>query len=252
MRMLLALLLAIWPLTLQAQTVVADLSQRNVEITANFDGSQILVYGAIKAAPDQEELAPLDVIIAISGPSETVTVRRKSKRYGIWVNTDALEVAQAPSFYAVASTRPLTEVLTREEDLGYQISIRRAIYAVGTQSGSETVENFADALIRLRSKSNLYQQLDGEVQLFDQTLFSTTVDMPANLVEGVYPMRIFLTREGKIVSRLATFIDVRKVGLERWIYDLAHNQPLVYGLLSLAIAIVAGWLASAFFRYLRF
>ncbi len=252
MRMLLPLLLAMWPLTLHAQTVVADLSQRNVEITANFDGSHILVYGAIKAAPDQEELAPLDVIIAISGPSETITVRRKSKRLGIWVNTDSLEVAQAPSFYAVASTRPLAEVLSPQEDLGHQISIRRAIYAVGARSGSETVENFADALIRLRSKSNLYQQLDGEVRLFDQTLFSTTVDMPANLVEGVYPMRIFLTREGKVVSRLATFIDVRKVGLERWIYDLAHNQPLIYGLLSLTIAIVAGWLASAFFRYLRF
>jgi uncharacterized protein (TIGR02186 family) len=252
MRLLIPLLLLLLPLGAQAQTVVADLSQRNVEITANFDGSNILVYGAIKAAPEQEELSPLDVIIAISGPSETVTVRRKDKRFGIWVNTDALEIAQAPSFYAVASTRPLADVLTHEEDLGHQVSIRRAIYAVGARSGSEEVENFTDALIRLRKENDLYQQLDGNVRLFDQTLFSTTVDMPANLVEGVYPMRIFLTREGKVVSRLATFIDVRKVGLERWIYDLAHNRPLVYGLLSLTIAIVAGWLASAFFRYLRF
>ena len=45
-----------------------------------------------------------------------------------------------------------------------------------------------------------------------------------------------------------TDIDVKKVGLERWLYNLAHDQALIYGLMSLAIAIAAGWAASAFFR----
>lgn len=237
----------------QAQKVVADLSQRNVEITANFDGSDILIYGAIKGGPEGDDLEPLDVIIAIKGPNDAVTVRKKSRRFGIWVNTDSVEVARAPSFYAVASTGPLEEVLSSREDIRFQVSMERAIYAVGdTGRDTEETDAFTEALIRLRTKNNLYQQLDGSIQLFDQALFSTTIDLPANLVEGVYPMRIFLTRDGKVVSRLATFIDVRKVGLERWIYDLAHEKPLIYGILSLVIAISAGWLASAVFRYIRF
>lgn len=237
----------------QAQKVVADLSQRNVEITANFDGSDILIYGAIKGGPEGDDLEPLDVIIAIKGPNDAVTVRKKSRRFGIWVNTDSVEVARAPSFYAVASTGPLEEVLSSREDIRFQVSMERAIYAVGdTGRDTEETHAFTEALIRLRTKNNLYQQLDGSIQLFDQALFSTTIDLPANLVEGVYPMRIFLTRDGKVVSRLATFIDVRKVGLERWIYDLAHEKPLIYGILSLVIAISAGWLASAVFRYIRF
>ncbi len=252
MRALLILLLLWMPVAAQAQKLVADLSQRNVEITANFDGSDILIYGAIKGDTVQPDLAPVDVIIAISGPNEAVTVRKKNKRLGIWVNTEAVEVAKAPSFYAVATTGPLDEVLAAQEDLRFQISIERAIYAVGAPPEIEDAGAFTEALIRLREKNELYQQNEGSVRLFDQTLFSTTLNMPANLVEGVYPMRIFLTREGQVVGRLATFIDVRKVGIERWIYDLAHNQPLVYGILSLAIAIAAGWLASAFFRYLRF
>lgn len=249
-RLLLALLILCLPGLAQAQKVVADLSQRDVQITADFDGSDILIYGAIKG--EAEGAAPLDVIIAISGPNDAVTVRKKDRRMGIWVNTQAVEVARAPSFYAVAATGPLDEVLSPLEDIRFQVSIRRAIYAVGAPDEVEDAEAFTEALIRLRQKASLYQQLDGAVTLYDQTLFSTTVAMPANLVEGVYPMRIFLTQEGQVVSRLATFIDVRKVGLERWIYDLAHNRPLIYGILSLAIAIAAGWLASAFFRYLRF
>jgi len=177
-RVLCLLLALCLPGALQAQKVVADLSQRNVEITANFDGSDILIYGAIKGAPQDEGLGPLDVIIAITGPNDAVTVRKKSRRFGIWVNTDAVKVTRAPSFYAVAATGPLDEVLAPQEDIRFQVSMERAIY-------------------RLRTKSNLYQQLDSSIQLFDQALFSTTIDLPANLVEGVYPMRIFLTRDGQ-------------------------------------------------------
>jgi uncharacterized protein (TIGR02186 family) len=84
-----------------------------------------------------------------------------------------------------------------------------------------------------------------------ETLFRTSVDMPANLTEGDYFTRIFLTRDGQVISELATTIDVKKVGLERFLYNLSRQQPLIYGLLSLAIAILAGWLASSFFRMIR-
>ncbi|MEN8935704.1 MAG: TIGR02186 family protein, partial [Planktotalea arctica] len=75
--------------------------------------------------------------------------------------------------------------------------------------------------------------------------------MPANLTEGVYSTRIFLTRSGKVVSEYETEIEVSKVGLERWLFTLSRQQPLLYGLLSLAIAIIAGWGASAIFTVLR-
>ena len=48
-----------------------------------------------------------------------------------------------------------------------------------------------------------------------------------------------------------TIIDVRKVGLERWLFALSREQPVLYGLMSLAIAIAAGWGASTAFRMIR-
>ncbi|SHF14537.1 conserved hypothetical protein [Litoreibacter ascidiaceicola] len=236
---------------LAAEEVVAGLSRDEVRITANFDGSDILIYGAVKRnAPAATE--PMEVIITVSGPAQTVNVRKKDWRLGIWVNTSAVEVDEAPSFYAVASSGALRDVLTRTEDLRHRISIPRAIRSVGAPSTVENAAEFTDALIRIRTANNLYQKLDHSVKLYDQTLFSTTIDLPANLVEGPYDTRIFLVRGGVVVDDYETVINVNKVGLERWIYDLAHQRPLIYGLLSLFIAIVAGWGASAIFRYIRF
>ncbi|WP_298260626.1 TIGR02186 family protein [uncultured Litoreibacter sp.] len=247
----LALALCLLSSPLAAEEVVADLSKDEVAITANFDGSDILIYGAVKRdAPAAAD--PMQVIITVAGPKQEVNVRKKDWRYGIWVNTSAVEVDAAPSFYAVASSGALSDVLTETEDLRHGISIPRAIRSVGAPSDVENATEFTEALIRIRTKKNLYQQLDNTVNLFDETLFSTTIDLPANLVEGPYDTHIFLVRNGVIVDDYATVINVNKVGLERWIYDLAHQKPLIYGLLSLFIAIAAGWMASAVFRYIRF
>jgi uncharacterized protein (TIGR02186 family) len=89
------------------------------------------------------------------------------------------------------------------------------------------------------------------VTLSQDTLFRADVALPANLTEGDYRVRIFLTRGGVVIDSLESTIDVRKEGLERWLTNLAHDQPLIYGLLSLLIAVVAGWAASAGFRFLR-
>lgn len=249
-RLAAALVIGLWALPLWAEEVVLGLSADRVAITATFDGSDILVFGAVK----REAPIPagdLDVIVTLNGPSQPVTVRRKAWRYGIWVNTDAVLLEAAPSFYAVATTGPLSEVLSQVEDLRHQISIPRAIRSVGAASMAPDAENFIDAVIRIRKANGAYQTREGAVALDEQTLFRTQISLPANLTEGAYATRIFLTRGGRVVSRFETVIDVQKVGLERWLFTLSREQPLAYGLMSLAIAIAAGWGASAAFQVMR-
>jgi uncharacterized protein (TIGR02186 family) len=234
----------------QAEEVVLGMSHNEVAITATFDGSNILVFGAIKRDSPIPK-TPLHVIVSISGPSTPVVVRRKEKRFGIWINKDVVEVDAAPSFYAIATTGPFAEVLSETEDLRHKVSINRAIRSVGAPMDVADAQSFSDALIRIRRDQGLYQSLEGTVALDQQTLFLTTIKMPANLTEGKYKTRIFLTREGTILNEFETSIDVRKVGLERFLFRLSRDNPLAYGLLSIAIAIFAGWLASAFFQVIR-
>ncbi|PIE11872.1 MAG: hypothetical protein CSA72_01790 [Rhodobacterales bacterium] len=246
---LLALLLVLATGAAAEEKVVLGLSQDEVAITATFDGSDLLIFGAVKRETPPPEGGPLEVVITVSGPLRPITVRRKEQRTVIWVNTDTVEVELAPTFYAVASSTVLTEAISDLEDQRHRVSIPRAIWSVG-----DTVEDadaFIDALIRIQSEDGIYQRLDGAVAVDEQTLFRTRIALPANLTEGDYATRIFLTREGRVIDLYETSIPVTKVGLEKFLYRLAYDRPLIYGLLSLAIAIAAGWAASAVFRLFK-
>lgn len=233
----------------KAEEIVLGLSRDEVAITATFEGSEILIFGAIKRDGPVENAGDLGVIVTVAGPDEPVTVRKKDRRLGIWVNTEAVEVDVAPTFYAVATNRPLQEILTFTEDLNTRISTQRAIRSVGATI--DNAQSFTQALIRIRAGQGLYQTLPTGVLVDEEALFRTLIPLPANLTEGDYKAEIYLTRDKQIVDFYTTTIPVQKVGLERWLYNLAHEQAFLYGLMSLAIAIAAGWGASAIFTLLR-
>ncbi len=232
----------------QAEEIVLGLSRDEVAITATFNGSDVLIFGAVKRDAPAPEGSPLEVIITLAGPSQPVTVRRKDRRFGIWVNTDAVEVDEAPSFYAVATSAPFHDALSEVEDLRFGISIPRVIRSVGAPDNVADAASFSEALVRIRAGAGLYQILDSEIDVEEGTLFRGQITLPAALTEGDYVARIFITRDGIVVDEYETSIAVYKAGLERWLYETSREQPFWYGILSLAIAISAGWLASAAFR----
>ncbi|WP_309664198.1 TIGR02186 family protein [Tabrizicola sp.] len=233
------------------ESIVSGLSQNRVSITADFDGSEILIYGAVKRETPVPEGAPLEVIITVEGPATPVTVRRKDRVFGIWVNNAEVTVDSAPSFYAVATTGPLHEILSDTENLRRQISIERVIRAVGITDEAAESGQFVLAMLRVRTNEDRYRVLENRVELTEDTLFRTDVVLPANLTEGDYKVRLFLLRDGRVVAEQSRVIGVRKEGLERFIFTMAHEQPLLYGLLSLLLAGMAGWGASAAFRFIR-
>jgi uncharacterized protein (TIGR02186 family) len=255
MRLVFALCLALLALAgrsaAQEENIVLGLSQSQVSINTNFDGSEILLFGAIKREAPLPVGDTLNVIVTVAGPSEPVAVRRKEKRFGIWVNTDVVEVDEAPSFYAVVTSAPLSEALSDVDDLRHHITIPRAIRSVGAPMEIADADTFTEALIRIRKSKDQYQLVEDGVEIDEETLFRAQIKMPAALTEGDYTTRIFLTRAGRVVAQYETQIDVRKVGLERWLYTLSRENAVLYGLMSLAIAIAAGWSASAVFSLFR-
>ena len=247
MRLVCLLLLLSLPAQAEEE-IILGLSQNEIDITATFTGSEILLFGAIRRdapVPDGN----LGIIVTVAGPEVPVTVRRKERRFGIWVNVDDVKIAAAPSFYAVATSADLFKVLRPSEDLINRITIPQVVRHVGTNVLDS--QSFSRALMRIREENNQYQRLEGAVAISRDTLFQTRIQMPANLTEGFYVTKIFLTRDGNIVDEYETSIPVKKVGLERWLYNLAHDNAFLYGFMSLAIAIAAGWGASAVFSFFR-
>jgi uncharacterized protein (TIGR02186 family) len=234
------------------EVIVAGMSQNRVSITADFDGSEILIYGAVKRdAPAPTGKGPLEVIVTVEGPSTPVAVRRKDRVAGIWVNNASVRIDSAPSFYAVATTGPLQHILSDVDNLRYGITIERMIRAIGISDEADKAGEFVLALLRVRTDEGRYRVLEGNVELTEETLFRTDVVLPANLTEGEYKVRLFLLRDKRVIASQERVIGVRKEGLERFVFNLAQEQPLIYGLLSLALAALAGWGASAAFRLIR-
>ena len=229
------------------ETVVSELSQDGVSITATFDGSEIFLFGAIKRdAPVDEGAGKLDVIIEVSGPPVDTLVRRKDRKIIIWVNADSVEMDRAPSYYSIAATGPLEELVTESErslrNLGLDFAVRVA---------DEADEDFREAVIRIHQKDGTYASEITPVTLTEETLFTTKLAMPVNVVEGEYTVKTMLVRDQHVISTSTSTITVQKTGIEKWLYTLAHEQAFIYGLLSLAVALLAGWGASEIFRRIR-
>jgi len=240
------------PALAEGPRVIASLSQNAVSITTNFNGSEIFVFGAIeRERPVDESDEDLGVIITVLGPSSPVTVRKKARVFGIWANVESAFVDSAPSFYALASTGQLSEILSDASNKQASVTVDNAIHIATGPGGIADPAAYQSAIIRLNRDKGVYFDMIGEVEMVGKTLFQTHIKLPANLVEGNYLAKIFLTKSGEVIDDFQTGIRVQKVGLERWIYNLAHENSLIYGLLSILVALMAGWGASEIFRQLR-
>lgn len=225
-----------------APGVVVDIDQSDVSITSTFAGSDILVFGAIRGGAGDEA-----VIVTVEGPSGPVEMRRLGRIGPIWANTAAITVDRAPSYYAVATSAPVREILSATADLRERVTVPRAIRAVGEGDPAA----FVEALIRLRTAEGAYLTRPGGVRVKEDALFRASIPLPSDLTEGLYRVRTLLTRERVVVARSEALLPVQKVGLERMLYKMAHERPALYGLMSIAIAVAAGWGASAAFSIFR-
>jgi len=235
-----------------AQEVVTGISTENIALTADFTGSEVLVFGAIRRdAPIPVGEDPIDIVITLQGPPLTVLVRRKERRFGIWLNAEEVRVRHAPSYYAIATTRPLDGILSETERLRWQIGLDQAVRRVAAHPTIADTADFSEAMVRLRLENGLFVDAEGAVSLAEETLFQARFNLPTNIVEGGYSAEYFLVRDREIISSGAIAVTVQKAGIERWLYNLSQTRPLAYGLLSVALALAAGWLAAAGFRLAR-
>lgn len=229
------------------ETVVSELSQDGVSITATFDGSEIFLFGAIKRdAPVSADAGKLDIIIEVSGPPTDTLVRRKDRKIIIWVNADSVEMDRAPSYYSIAATGPLEELVTESERSLRNLGLDYAVRVANPED-----EEYREAVIRIHQKDGTYASEITPVTLTEDTLFTTKLAMPVNVVEGEYTVKTMLVRDQHVISTSTSTITVQKTGVEKWLYTLAHEQAFIYGLLSLAVALLAGWSASEIFRRIR-
>ena len=232
------------PALLASDAVVSGLSNKSISINTNFVGSDILIFGSIKRSK-YDELIQSDIIIEIIGPRLPITVLKKKRKFGIWINSDPIIIDNSPTFYALISTRD-PDVILNDAEIKNSAIGREKI--APTITASFDYDEAVDAAIRIRSKDRKYKLQEKPLSLKNDTLFSSTITLPSNLIEGDYETIIYLIQNKKIISSSRDIIQVRKIGLEKWLYTTAHDRPLLYGIFCIILAIISGWGASEIFR----
>lgn len=221
-------------------TLVADLSESLIAITTGFAGTNVLLFGATDGAGE--------VVVVVRGPIDLVTVRRKERVAGIWINTRSLAFNGVPGYYRMASSQPVEDLLSAELRQTFQIGAENIAVTPLETRPPEVEQSFFDALIRNKRRQGLYGSEPGKISFLGNRLFRTNISLPSNVPTGQYTAEVFLVADGQIVNRTTTPLQVLKSGFEEQVYTFAHERAALYGLIAIAIALVAGWFAGYVFR----
>lgn len=237
---------------IRTETVEADVSARNVAITAGFSGTQIVVFGAVGQSRQQSAESGLyDIVVLVEGVTGPLVTRRKSNVAGLWINTESVHFDRLPSYYGISSTRPIEEIAEPAVLDTFEIGFEhvRMMPAAGQLGVSEQkLKDYRAAVVRLKEKDALYVRNDYGVAFIGKSLFRASVSLPANIPVGPVTANVFLFREGKFIARHTARVELQREGFERWMHSFAFEYPFLYGVFSVAIAAFAGIAASAMFR----
>ena len=249
MKAALALLLLVLLGGARDPILVPEVSQHEVLLRQGFTGTELLLFGAVLSPEGTRAAQDYDIIVVLKGPTQSIVVREKQKVAGIWVNVDSTELRSAPSYYAIASTRPIAEIVDEKTAAIYELGLKwLQLSPIGSIDAAEQ-SRFAAGLVSLNSGNGLYRQEEGAVKVSEQVLYQARIGLPSSVATGVYTAETFAISKGRVVASASSTVEVRKIGIERAIASFADQYGLFYGLMTVAVSVGMGWLAGRLFAF---
>jgi len=245
-----ALLLALSPfLMAQAEPkLVPDISARSIEIRYSFTGAQLLLFGAILYPGGRVPRNPADVIVVLKGPVEPILVREKQKIAGIWMNADSNRFRSAPSFYAVASSAPVRDLVDERTAAIYELGLQDLQLSPGGGALPDKERRFEAGLLDLRKRQSLYAEHPHGVEISEGVLYRARISIPSQVPVGTYTAETFLVSNGKVIAAATREIEIGKSGFERFVALAARRHGFLYGLSAVILSLGLGWAAATAFR----
>jgi len=237
---LLALLLFAAPAVAE-ENLTSMLSQDYLQISSNFNGSEITVFGAVEN-PSEHGVGA--VVVVVRGPDTLMTVRRKDRIAGMWINSARAKL-WLPSYYFIASSAPLPEIANGDTLSRYELGLTNLRADMVASDG--VAAPYQAALVRAEQRAGLYRENPAGVEM-QNTAFRVHVPIPAAVPRGSYNVEVYLFRDGNVVAAQSTPFYVDQSGFERRLFEFAHNKPLYYGLATVLMGILLGWGSTFFFR----
>ena len=234
-----------------AERLVVSLSNHRVAVTSNFVGEELVLFGTIEPNPITSPLRPpYDLVVTITGPRQTLRTRRKQRMLGIWINADSREFVSVPSYLAVLSNRPVSNIANQDTLRRLQVGLDN--FLLPQRIGADVADTVRDdpfrrAFVRLQTQQGLYRESGTAVTFLTPTVFRAAIPMPAAVPTGSYGINAELFADGVLVARTNSALEVIKTGFEQYVADAARDYGLLYGMATALMALLIGWFASVVF-----
>ncbi len=228
--------------------LVPDISSRKVEIRYSFTGAQLLLFGAILYPGGRAPTRPADIVVVLRGPVQPIVVREKQKIAGIWMNADSNRFRSAPSFYAVASSRPLSQLVDERTAAIYEMGLQNLQLSPGGGALPEKERRFESGLLDLRRRQGLYAEHSRGVEINEGVLYRASISIPSQVPVGTYTAETFLIDRGRVLAAATREIEIGKSGFERFVALSARRHAFLYGIISVLLSLGLGYAAGLLFR----
>jgi uncharacterized protein (TIGR02186 family) len=226
--------------------LVPDVSQHEVEIRHDFNGTSLLLFGAILSPQGTRAGQDYDIVVVLEGPTQPIVLRQKSRVAGVWINAHSATFRSVPSFYAVASSRPLRQIVDDRTAAIYELGLGALQLSPSDSIDPGAQTKFADGLVDLMTRNGLYSQNEHAVTVTGQVLYQARIFLPSTVQTGSYTAETFAISHGRVVASAISRVEVRKQGLDLAIADFAQHGAFLYGLLAVTISVGMGWIAGRF------
>jgi len=227
--------------------LVPEVSQHEVVVRQGFTGAELLLFGAILSPEGTRAAQDYDIVVVLKGPTSPIILREKRKIAGIWINADSTEMHSVPSYFAMASTRPISRIVDSKTAAIYELGLPWLQLSPTGAIDPKALTRFNAGLVDLRQRNGLYRQDEAGVNVKQQVLYQARISLPSNVQTGRYTAETFAISRGRVVATAISEIAVRKLGFEGAIANFAQSWSLLYGLLTVAISVAMGWLAGRVF-----
>jgi len=241
-------LTAFFALTAQREPIlVPEVSQHEVQVRQGFTGTELLLFGAILDPSGARAGRDYDIVVVLEGPTQSIRLREKRKVAGIWINADSSDFRSAPSFFAVASSRPIKDIVDDKTAAIYELGLPwLQLSPIGAIDPKEQ-RRFAAGLVSLRTREGLYREDDHGVSVSEQVLYQARIQLPSSVQTGTYTAETFAITHGRVIASAVSHVEVRKLGFERFVAAAAIAEPFWYGIAAVLLSLGMGWLAGRLF-----
>ena len=222
--------------------IVADLSQENVEISTDFLGAKILLFGAYDGRKGD------DIIVVVTGPKGLATIQKKGNVLGVWVNTKKVNYINAPKYLSISSNRDIDKILNQKTQKISEIGLNNLNVRIQPGKPINNEQEWREALTRNMLKSQLWSVNENSVSIIKNSLFRSYLSLPSNVTIGKFEVKILHYRNSKLISKETSNINVSKSGFSAEIYNIAQNYSTLYGILAVLLAVFIGWGTNLVFR----